>query len=84
MSTKKKGYINSSLHGLMYTTGFMLMVFGVPASPIAVTVLYFKGSLTLKATILASIWLSGIALIIGATLFLIANYITYKHRKAVT
>jgi hypothetical protein len=68
----------------MYTTGFMLMVFGVPASPIAMTVFYFKGSLTLKEAFLASIWISGIALIIGATLFFIAKYITNKHRKAIT
>ena len=84
MSTKKKGFVDSPLHGLTYTTGFMLMVFGVPASPKAMTVLYLKGSLTLQEAIWAGIWLSGIALIIGATLFFMAKYITNKHHKATT
>jgi hypothetical protein len=66
-------------HGLVYTTTFMLIVLGIPATCLALWVLFLRGAITRLAAVGSALCMIVIELIIGGGLFFVARQLSRKY-----
>jgi hypothetical protein len=63
----------------MYTTAFMLVALGIPATCLAFWVLFLRGALTRLAAVDSALYLIAAELVIGGSLFFLARRLSSKY-----
>jgi hypothetical protein len=76
----KKRRLGQSIRGLMYTMGFMLLIFGVPLAANTTLLLCLKGNLSAPAALRIFAWSGGLTAIIGGGL-LAAEKFMASHKQ---